>query len=565
MRKLFAAVAIAFVLPGIAAADFSSFQAMQSGWFSAFTPVFDHGILGQHQIIAILDTGLDWDSCYFAEPDGSRPPINTGSPSGGLSSSNVDTSRRKVIAYDFLYSCDQFPGAAGCDDPADPHAYDNVLHGTLAAAVAAGDSHAPLHADDGADGLAPGAKLIVQDGGYIGGDNCSQRPGFGCPVNLTPILEQAYKQGARIHSNSWGDRQNTPATVTTPTGNYSAGARDVDAFVWSHPDMLLVFDTGNMSPNTPPPASSIPAPGCAKNTLQIGGTRYLNVHIGDDVVTPFSFVGPSRDGRIKPDLVAPSYVLTGQSDGDVRTGNCNTSQQSGTSWSAPSVAGAAALVRQYFTDGFYPTGAATASNVFVPSAALLKAMLIAAARSVPYDWTYNVGLTEAKPAPTYEQGFGFPVLDDALYFPGDRARVRVVDVPLAQGLAQGDTATLHLNVAAGTPLKVALVWTDPAGIPRTVSDPTPELVNDLDLRVTDSQGTALLGNDSLHPGQPDRLNNVEVVSIAEPPGGSYTIAVSASRLGSGPRQSYALVITGALIDVIPPIANAAARVRSARH
>ncbi|HXH93339.1 MAG TPA: S8 family serine peptidase [Thermoanaerobaculia bacterium] len=565
MRKLFAMVIIACLLPALSFADSTSFRSMQSGWFSGSTPLFAHGILGQRQIIAILDTGLDWDSCYFAEANGARPPMNTGSPSGGLSSSNVDTSRRKVIAYDFLYSCDQFPGAFGCDDPNDPTAFDNALHGTLAAGVAAGDSHAYLQADDEADGIAPGAKLIVQDGGYIGGDNCSQRPGFGCPVNLTPILDQAYKQGARIHSNSWGDRQSTPPSLPAPTANYSAAARDVDAFVWSHPDMLLVFDTGNQANNSPPPASSVPAPGCAKNGIQVGGTRYTGIHPWDDVVTPFSYIGPTRDGRIKPDLVAPSYVVSAGSDGNVTTGNCNTSPQSGTSWSAPSVAGAAALVRQYFTDGFYPTGVTTPANAFVPSAALLKAMLIAAARSVPNDWTYNVGLTPAKPAPTFEQGFGFPVLDDAIYFPGDQARVRVADVPLAEGLTQGDTATLQLHVAAGTPLKVALVWTDPAGIPRSVSDSTPELVNDLDLRVTDSTGTTLLGNDSLHPGQPDRLNNVEVVSMATPPAGLYTISVNASHLGSGPRQSYALVITGDLTDAIPPIANVSARTRSARH
>ena len=87
-----------------------------------------------------------------------------------MSASNVDTNRRKVIAYDFLYSCDQYPGASGCDDPNDPAAYDNARHGTLAASVAAGDSHAALVPDDPADGIAPGAKLIVQDGGYIGGD-----------------------------------------------------------------------------------------------------------------------------------------------------------------------------------------------------------------------------------------------------------------------------------------------------------------------------------------------------------------------------------------------------------
>jgi hypothetical protein len=130
---------------------------------------------------------------------------------------------------------------------------------------------------------------------------------------------------------------------------------------------------------------------------------------------------------------------------------------------------------------------------------------------------------------------------------------------------QNETATLRLNVVAGTPLKVALVWTDPAGIPRGVSDSTPELVNDLDLRVTDAFGTTILGNDSLHPGQPDRLNNVEVVSIDAPPAGLYTISVTASHLGSGTRQSYALVVTGGLSDAIPPQPNPALRTRAARH
>jgi hypothetical protein len=562
MRKLFAALLLG--LATIALADDTSHMTVQSGWESNATPLFDHGIYGQRQIIAVLDTGLDWDSCYFAEANGAPPPINTGSAQHGLNSSNVDPSRRKVIAYDFLYSCDQYPGAPGCDNPANPNDYDNALHGTLAAGVIAGDRGVPLVHDDAAEGMAPGAKLIVQDGGYIGGDNCSQRPGFGCPVQMTPILEQAYKQGARIHSNSWGDRQSTPPSLPAPTGNYSAAARDVDAFVYSHPDMLLVFDTGNASFNVPPPASSIPAPGCAKNGMQVGGTRYINLHAFDDVVTPFGYIGPTRDGRIKPDVVAPSWVMTTGSDGDVNTHQCQQSRQSGTSWSAPTVAGAAALVRQYYTDGFYPTGVAMPSHAFVPSAALLKATLITAAHSVENDWVYNVGLVPAKPAPTYEQGFGFPILDDALYFPGDRSRTRIADVPLAQGLAQNDTATLRLNVNAGTPLKVTLVWTDPAGVPRGVSDPTPELVNDLDLRVTDAFGTTHLGNDSLHPGQPDRLNNVEVVSLDAPPPGLYTISVTASHLGSGPRQSYALVVTGDLTDPIPPMPNVPARTRAAR-
>jgi hypothetical protein len=156
------------------------------------------------------------------------------------------------------------------------------------------------------------------------------------------------------------------------------------------------------------------------------------------------------------------------------------------------------------------------------------------------------------------------VLDDALYFPGDHARTRLVDLPLVQGLTQGETATLRLNASTNVPLKVVLVWTDPPGIPRGVSDPTPELVNDLDLRVTDPAAFTFLGNESLHPGLPDRLNNVEVVSINPPSAGLYTISVTASHLGFGTRQSYALVITGDLTDPIPAMPSPI-RARAARH
>jgi len=539
MRKLFA-VLLLFSFP--LAANEVSIHTLQSGSAFGPMPLYDHGLHGEGQIIAILDTGLDWDSCFFAEADGSAPPYNL-----RVTDTVVNMARRKVIAYDFLYSCAAFPNAIGCDDPSDPKAFDNQGHGTRAAASAVADRGTPIAHDYG-DAIATGAKLIVQDAGYIGGDNCSQRPGIGCPVNLTPILAQAYAQGARIHSNSWGDRQGLPAPLPSPTANYSQSAHDVDAFVYAHPDMLVLFNTGNYGTNDAPPPSTLSAPGCAKNTLQVGGTRQPG-HYDDDVIASYSLVGPTRDGRIKPDVVGPAQVLAGDSDLSIGTHNCNYSNQSGTSWASPTIAGAAALVRQYYTDGFYPSGVATAANKFNPTAALLKATIIAAARSVPYVWSdANGGLTPTKPAPSYEQGFDFPVLDDALYFPGDVAKLRVVDS--ATGLAQGETATSAIAVRAGTPLKVVLVWTDPPGVVRGTSDSTAELVNDLDLRVVDAAGHTIFGNDALHAGQPDRLNNVEVVSIPNPATGNYTVTVNANRLGSGARQSYALVITGDVSDVV---------------
>jgi len=231
LKHLFVLLALS-LLPVAATADDRSLNTLQSGSPNGPLTIHSRGIHGEGQLIALLDSGVDYDNCYFAERDNSLPPINTGTPSGGLDSRNVDLSRRKIVAYDFLFSCDQFPGSQGCDDPRDPGAYDNVNHGTRTAGAAAGDAFAPIAHDPG-DGVAPAAKLIIQDAGYVNGDSCSQFPALGCPItSLAAAFEQAYKQGARIHSNSWGDRQGANRFSVPPTANYSASARDTDAFAF---------------------------------------------------------------------------------------------------------------------------------------------------------------------------------------------------------------------------------------------------------------------------------------------------------------------------------------------
>ena len=524
-------ILLSCLLSAVGYANEISVGSLQSGTPTGPAPLHDLGLFGQGQIIAILDTGLDFDSCYFAEPDGRLPPINTGVPGGELQSDNVDLSRRKVVAYDFLFSCDQFPGVAGCDNPQSTRAWDNQGHGTHAAGAAAGDRDTILVHDFG-DALAPGAQLIIQDTGYTGGDNCSQLAALGCPINrLDDALLQAWRQGARIHSNSWGDRQGTPPSMAAPTGNYSESARTVDQFVFEHPDSVVLFNTGNFSG---PASGTVSSPGLAKNTIQVGGTRTVTENI-DEILSPFTGQGPTRDGRVKPDLVGPAYVVAGDTDFTVTTGNCNTSRQPGTSWASPTLAGAVALVRQYFVEGFYPSGMRTAVDSRIPSAALLKAALIASARQVPF-----TSSSVAEPIPSYQQGFGRPVLDDALYFSGDRSRLRVQE----RGITQGSTFVETLAVRFGTRLKVVLVWTDPPGTAAGPTDSTRQLVNDLDLNVRDPVGSLRFGNERLHPGQPDRLNNVEMVEFSAPASGSYQISVRAERLSAGASQSFALVIVG---------------------
>src|SRR5262249_56055710 len=99
-------------------------------------------------------------------------------------------------------------------------------------------------------------------------------------------------------------------------------------------------------PRTRPPEYSLAAPGCAKNTLQVGGVRPPNRD--DSVISYNTLYGPTRDGRIKPDVVGPEMVLAGDWDWGTNTPNCNISTQGpGTSWPAPTIPAPPALLPHY--------------------------------------------------------------------------------------------------------------------------------------------------------------------------------------------------------------------------
>ncbi|RYF11476.1 MAG: hypothetical protein EOO40_03265, partial [Deltaproteobacteria bacterium] len=162
-----------------------SFGVLQSAqMFRA--PIWRHGLLGHNQLVGICDTGVDTRSCFFA-----------GS---------------KIAAYQNLATVDDHDGAG---------------HGTHVAGTIAGDMGANSIYDMH-DGMAPAARLVVQDVGN-GADL------VGIPDDLGELFARAYDIGVRIHSNSWGGGDNT----------YDAVARSVDRFVSTHPDFLPLFANGN--------------------------------------------------------------------------------------------------------------------------------------------------------------------------------------------------------------------------------------------------------------------------------------------------------------------------------
>jgi len=476
------------------------------------TPIFEAGLRGEGQIAAVLDTGVDIDSCYFRD---GAPAINR-----GLDEVEVALDERVVAAVDFLW--DE-------DDPDDPTDWDDHSHGTHVAGIVAGDHSDTPDAHDRVDGMAPAARLIIQDGGYTH-SVCADLPALGCPtVDLNPVFEQAWRQGARVHTNSWGENgEDLVANVYTDAG------QDADGFMWDHPEMLLVFGAGNNGPRR----ASVISPAAAKNVLAVGATgRGAEA----DYLASFSSRGPVEDGRIKPDLVFPGVdTRSAYSDLDIETDACLEVSYSGTSMAAPGAAGAALLVRQYYAEGFYPTGSPAPEDGFSATGALVKATLTHSAASIP----------GAEAIPSNEQGWGRVQLDRALLFAGGARRLLVDD--RAGGFTDpADPPAIYApEVLSGdAPLKVTLVWTDYPATPGAAT----HLVNDLDLAVEGPDGATYLGNvfdagASVDGGDPDRLNPTEQVLIEAPAPGTWSVTVSAVGVPVGP-QDFALVISG---DLAPP-------------
>ncbi|MBN1575338.1 MAG: S8 family serine peptidase [Chitinispirillaceae bacterium] len=87
--------------------------------------------------------------------------------------------------------------------------------------------------------------------------------------------------------------------------------------------------------------TSLSAPADVEGVIAVGSVN------GNGSLSPFSSLGPSADGRLKPDVVAPGqqiYLPDIRSPGS----NAYTSTNSGTSFSTPFVTGVCALIRQSF-------------------------------------------------------------------------------------------------------------------------------------------------------------------------------------------------------------------------
>lgn len=480
------------------------------------TTIFAHGLTGTGQIAAVADSGADIDMCYFRNLNGTEavtPASETIAPEMG-----TFFPTNKVVGYWVQENADAYDNNEACGE-SPPTGF----HGTHTSSSVLGDNLATPSSPtnpgvDPGDGMAPNAQLLFQD---IGAAN-------GCLVvteQLGLMFEQAYRGGARLHNNSWG---------TDSSGTYTLLDAETDRFLFDNSDMAIFVSAGNAGPVP----STVGSPAVSKSVLAVGAVGSGN----STTIARFSSRGPSNDGRTKPDIVAPgTSIISAGGDATSGNGNCGTSSKSGTSMASPITTGAATLLRQYFADGFYPTGQRNPADEFEPSGTLVKAALLNGAFPLPIAGEFG----------GQAYGWGRVFLDSNLYFEGDDRDLRIFDLPNVQGIQTGRMHDYEVTVEEGEELRVTLVWYDPESTLGAAKD----LVNDLDLIVSDGTSTFLGNNfgptgESVTGGSADSLNTTEQVRLTAPPAGTYTVTVKGTSVpGTGrsstDRQGYALVVSSA--------------------
>jgi len=433
-------------------------------------PLHDRGLFGQGQIAGHIDGSIDTSSCFFSDPDHVPGPDH-----------------RKLVAWRY------HSGSIA------------VSHGTHTAGTLAGENIDPAFPQH--RGMAPEARISHTDWNSLHGEEWD-----GQPSNVADLLQTAHADGARVHSNSWGDDNRT---------TYTTWCRDIDAFSRSHEEDLVVFAVTNLA--------LLKSPENAKNLLAVAATQ----RPPNQGFFATGGSGPTADGRRKPEVWVP-----GSSTRSAAAISCGTFASTGTSMACPAVTGGALLIREYFERGFFPTGRPWAQNTYVPTGALLKALVV----------NSTVDMTGAAGYPGNREGWGRILLDDTLYFEGDSRRLWFRDVRHANGLGTGGVRAWNVAVVDGSqPLAVTLVFMDQAASAGAALAP----VNDLDLEV-EGPGGVLLGNvfdtvigESQAGGTADPLNNLERVLVSSPAPGTWTIRVKGASVPAA-LQGFAVAVNGGL-------------------
>jgi len=368
-------------------------------------------------------------------------------------------------------------------------------------------------------------------------------------ANGLEISNHSYGQirGWRQGSSGW-DWYGTPSVSPVEDylfGFYGSRSRDWDIIAYNAPNYLITKSAGNDRGDGPSNAGQDGNPekdggadgfdcvgdgGTAKNILTVGAVREVLNYTGPSsvIMSSFSGWGPADDGRIKPDVVAKGVDLYSP----VSNSNTSYSTYSGTSMSSPNTAGTMALLQLHYqnTHNGQPMRSST-----------LKGLVI--------HTTDEAGPNDG---PDYMFGWGLVNAERAAnLISDDNLMQNVIDEIV---LNDGNTYSREVVVGGEQPLVATICWTDPAGnIPPPALNPrTPLVINDLDIRIEDSEGNIWYPY-SLDPENPtlaatttgkNYVDNVEKIFIEDPVPGTYTVHIEHDGPLTNGLQVFSLILSG---------------------
>ncbi len=508
---------------------------VQTGhWNMGAVPYHDAGIDGSGngvtgtspQVLSITDTGISIDA-----GDLSNTKTDAGTPG---------PTHRKVVDYRATTGFGTGSGdLLGCDSPMTG----GFTHGHIVASVALGNASRTAASYGGSwyaidqntkrpwaiDGVAKGAKIGVFDcqvsttvTACDGPTATTLKPGLAyTPASVCDAtagfaqgtLCYGYgRYGARVFNWSWG------STATADLSKYTTYPQQADQFLFEYPDAMLFVAAGNSGRDSdrdfvPDPYRSY-APATVKNGIVVGN-HYAANDGGPDFTkrrVQTSGTGPASAAsqRITPLIMAPgsdagslgqysTYACRSDDNDQLNPVQCDIpSSQGNSSFAAAAAAGAGLLVRDYFAQGFYPTGTQGDANE-VPnlSGALLKTVLMLSGDFLDFTDAYYSSNLYAKYRFNYEQGYGKIQLNNVLplsTYPSPPSMIVADggipggknDTTLAGSIGQGAVQSFAFTVNdTSHELRVGLSWVEAQG---------DLMADDLDLTLVSPSGRTYAGN-----------------------------------------------------------------------